>query len=51
MNAPTAAKGPFPYPHRTIEQVDADAAREAWKARYRETARLNLRDWRRKPGA
>ena len=51
MNAPEAALGRFPYPHRTLEQVDADEAQEAWKARYRETARLNLRDWRKKPGA
>lgn len=47
---PTASPAHFPYrSHRTIEQVDIDEAAAAARERYREIARTNLRDWRKKP--
>lgn len=50
QEAPTASPNRWPYrEHRTLEQVDKDLELSAWKERYREIARQNLRDWRKKP--
>jgi hypothetical protein len=42
MTAPTAAKGAFPYPHRTVAQVDADERWAGLVDRAKRRVRLGL---------
>lgn len=49
MTGPTAARGRFPYKHRTILEVDYDEAQAAWKERHRVIARESERVRRTRP--